>query len=205
MDALQTSNTPNVTNTYCNCFFSNACRTRARAHYGEGLPARAAPTARARGIPPLELTRDSRLLTLMSPSNFHKMHTFLHVINTCHCLVMMTYTNIQRIAFLFHYFSPSYQTYPKAARLASLFPPSPLHTPPRIRGTTDPQASDHVSSAATPARKRDTRLAAAGFRPPFSGIYIYIIYIYNSIGRGRPSKKEDLPLGGHPCDSHSSA
>ena len=33
-------------------------------------------------------------LTLMSPSNFHKMHTFLRVTNACHCLVMMTYTNI---------------------------------------------------------------------------------------------------------------
>ena len=62
--------------------------------------------------------------------------------------------------------SLSDQTYPKAARLASLLPPSPLHTPPRIRGTADSQAADHVSCAATPARKRDTRLAVAGFRPP---------------------------------------
>ena len=43
-------------------------------------------------------------LTLMPPSNFHKMHTFLHVTSACHCLVMMTYINIQRITFLFHYF-----------------------------------------------------------------------------------------------------
>ena len=72
----------------------------------------------------------------------------------------------------------SYQTYPKAARLASLLPPSPLHTPPRIRGTADSQAAGHVSCAATPARKRDTRLAAAGFRPPLLNyIYIYI-HIY---------------------------
>ena len=69
----------------------------------------------------------------------------------------------------------SYQTYPKAARLASLLPPSPLHTPPRIRGAAESQAADHVSCAATPARKRDTRLAAAGFRPPrLRNIYIYI-------------------------------
>ena len=71
----------------------------------------------------------------------------------------------------------SYQTYPKAARLASLLPPSPRRTPPRIRGTADSQAADHVSCAATPARKRDTRLAAAGFRPPLLRC-IYIIYIY---------------------------
>ena len=62
----------------------------------------------------------------------------------------------------------SYQTYPKAARLASLLPPSPLHTPLRIHGTADSQAAEHVSCAVTPARKRETRLAAAGFRPPFS-------------------------------------
>ena len=49
--------------------------------------------------------------------------------------------------------------------------------PPRTRGAADSQAADHVSCAATPARKRDTRLAAAGFRPPpFAGIYIYIEY-----------------------------
>ena len=81
----------------------------------------------------------------------------------------MTYTNL-RIAFLFHCFFHNYQTYPTAARLASLLPQSSLHTPPRIRGTADSQAADHVSCAATPARKRDTRLAAAGFRPRFSGI-----------------------------------
>ena len=73
----------------------------------------------------------------------------------------------------------SHQTYPKVARLASLLPPSPL----RIRGTADSQAADHVSCAATPARKRDTRLAAAGFRPP-SQISIYI-YIDNNIYRSR--------------------
>ena len=66
----------------------------------------------------------------------------------------------------------SYQTYPKAARLASLLPPSPLHTPPRICGTADSQAADHASCAATPARKRDTRLAAAGFRPPLWGFIL---------------------------------
>ena len=87
----------------------------------------------------------------------------------------MTYTNIQRIAFLFHYFFPSYHTYPKAARLASLPPPSPLHTPARIRGAADSQAADHVSCAATPARKRDTRLLA--FAPP---LQVYI-YIYRSV------------------------
>ena len=31
----------------------------------------------------------------------------------------------------------SYQTDPKVAWLASLLPPSPLHTPPRIRSTAD--------------------------------------------------------------------
>ena len=82
----------------------------------------------------------------------------------------------------------SYQTYPKAARLASLLPPSPLHTPLRIRGTAESQAADHVSCAAMPARKRDTRLVASGFRPPrlrylytyITNIYIYI-YIYISV------------------------
>ena len=87
----------------------------------------------------------------------------------------MTYTNL-RIAFLFHYLIHIYQTYPTAARLASLLPQSPLHTPPRIRGTADSQAADHVFCTATPARKRDTRLAAAGFRPPFSGINIFSLF-----------------------------
>ena len=64
----------------------------------------------------------------------------------------------------------SYQTYAKAARLASLLPPSTFHTPPRIRSAADSQAAD-VSCAATPARKRDTRLAAAGFRPPLLRFY----------------------------------
>ena len=68
----------------------------------------------------------------------------------------------------------SYQTYPKAARLASLLPPSPYICPPRIRSTADSQAADHVSCAATPARKRDIRLAAAGFRPPLLR-YVYIL------------------------------
>ena len=65
-----------------------------------------------------------------------------------------------------------YQTYPKAARLVSLLPPSPFIRS-RVRGTADSQAADHVSCAAMPARKRDTRLAAAGFRPPPSQVYKY--------------------------------
>ena len=115
-------------------------------------------------------------LTLMSPSNFHKMHTFLRVTNACHCIVMMAYTNIQGIALLFHYFFHT-KLIAKPPGLL-LLPPSPVHTPPRTRGTADSQAAEHVSCVAAPARKRDTRLAAAGFGPPFSGIqnnaYIYI-------------------------------
>ena len=156
--------------------------SKCNKHITASFPTRAvlagrapAPRAPARGIPPLELTRYFPSLTLMSPSNFHRVHTFLRLTNTCHCLVMMSYINIQRIALLFRYFFPSHQTYPKAALLASLLPLSPLHTPPRIRGTADSQAADHVCCAATPARKRDTRLASAGFRPPvLRYTYIYI-------------------------------
>ena len=113
-------------------------------------------------------------LTLMSPSNFYKTHAFLRVTNACHCLVSdddLRQHTTYRISF-----SPllSHQTYPKAARLASLLPQSPLHTPPCIRGTADSQAAGHVFCAATPARKRDTRLAAAGFRPPLLRHILYI-------------------------------
>ena len=44
----------------------------------------------------------------------------------------------------------SYESYPKVARPASLLPPFPLYTFPRIRGTADLEAADHVSCAATP-------------------------------------------------------
>ena len=94
------------------------------------------------------------------------MHAFLRVTNTCHCLVsdgdLPQHTTYRTSLSL----GLSYQSYPKAARLASLLPQSPIHTSPRIRGIADSQAADHVSCAATPTRKRDTRLAAAGFRPP---------------------------------------
>ena len=68
----------------------------------------------------------------MSPSNFHKTHALLRVTNTCHCLVSdddlitPTYTTYRISLSLLL----SYQTYPKAARLASLLPQSPLHMPP---------------------------------------------------------------------------
>ena len=69
----------------------------ADADYEEGLPAHmVSHHSNSDGISPS--------LTLMSPSNFHKMHTLLRVTNTCHCLLMMTYTNIQHMALLFHYF-----------------------------------------------------------------------------------------------------
>ena len=57
-------------------------------------------------------------------------------------------------------------------------PSIPITYPPRIRATADSQAADHVSCGATPARKRDTRLAAAGFRPPFSGLHLTHTHIY---------------------------
>ena len=45
---------------------------------------------------------------------------------------------------------------------------------PRARGVVDSQPVDYVSCATTLARQKDIRLAAAGFRPPFSDIDIYI-------------------------------
>ena len=51
--ALQTSNTPNVTNAQL-LLFKCMPYSRGDAHYGEDLSARA---RRARGIPPLELRR----------------------------------------------------------------------------------------------------------------------------------------------------
>ena len=130
--ALQTSNSSKC-NKHIKCFFSNACRTRARApracgdaDYEEGLTAHVVSHhSNSDGISPR--------LTLMSPFIFHKMYTFLHVTSTCHCLVMMTYTNIQRIAFLFHDFSHT-KLIPKPPGLLLMLP---LHhhytTPPRIR------------------------------------------------------------------------
>ena len=119
-------------------------------------------------------------LRLMSPSNFHKTHAFLRVTNTCHCLVsdddqrQHTTYRVSLSVLL------SYQTYIFQSRPACFSAPSTTITyAPRIRGAAASQAADHVSCAATPARKRDTRLAAAGFRPPLVR-YIYI-YIYGNL------------------------
>ena len=103
----------------------------------------------------------------MSPSNFHKMCTFLRVTNACHCLMMMTYTNIQRIAFLFHYFFHT-KLIPKppasAARLTRKLPTMCL----------------------APRRPPEKRHLSGGCwlsPPPSQVIHIYIyryIYIYCS-------------------------
>ena len=120
--ALQTSNTPNVTNTQL-LFFKRTPYSRAAVLTMEKV------FLRARGIPPLELRRyfpfanadvafqlrqdaylpacDKRM-PLPCDDDLHQ-HT--------------TYRNSLSLLL-------SYQTYPKAARLASLLPPSPLHTPP---------------------------------------------------------------------------
>ena len=87
--ALQTANTPNVANKYL-LLFNPKPYWRAATLTTEKV------FLHSDGISPW--------LTLMSPSNFYKTHTFLRVTSACHCLVMMTYTNIQRIALLFHDF-----------------------------------------------------------------------------------------------------
>ena len=118
---------------------------------------------------------------------------FLRVTNTCHCLVSdddLRQHTTYRISLLLLL---SYQTYPKATRLASLLPQSSLHTPPCIRVAADSQAADHVSCAATPARKRDTRLAAAGFRPP-SHVYIFPKYTAQCSQYNKSFQKQDVAL-----------
>ena len=141
--ALQTSITPKCSK-YIIASFQTQCCTHARSD----------------GISPS--------LPLMSPSNFHKMCTFLRVTNACHCLMMMTYTNIQRIAFLFHYFFHT-KLIPKppasAARLTRKLPTMCL----------------------APRRPPEKRHLSGGcwLSPPPSQvihIYIYIgIYIYTVV------------------------
>ena len=111
-------------------------------------------------------------LTLMSPSNFHKMHTFLRVTNTCHCLVMMTYTNIQRIALLFHYFfHTKLIPKPPGLLLCSLH-----HHYIRHPASAAPLTRKLPTMRLVPRRppEKETlvwRLLA--FVPPFSGMYIH--------------------------------
>ena len=117
------------------------------------------PTTRTQTVLPLRIP----LLALMSPSNFHKMHTFLHVTNTCHCRVMMAYTNIQRIAFLLHYFFHA-KFIPKPPGLLLCLHHHYIRPPASAAPLT--RKLPTMCLVPTPARTRDTRLAAAGFRPP---------------------------------------
>ena len=76
-------NTPNVTKHITASFQTRAVLARARgdADYGVRVVSHHSNSDRI-----------SPSLSLISPSNFHKMLTFKRVTNTCHCLVMMTPT-----------------------------------------------------------------------------------------------------------------
>ena len=106
-------------------------------------------------------------LTLMSPSNFHKMRTFLRVTNTCHCLVMMTYTNIQRIAFLFH-FQTKLIPKPPGLLLCSLH--HHYIRPPASAAPLTPKLPTMCLVPRRPPEKETLVWRLLAFVPPFSGI-----------------------------------
>ena len=89
----------------------------------------------------------------------------------------MTNANIQRIAFLFQYFFHTKLIYSKAARLASLLPQPPLHTPPASAAPLPRKLPTMCLVPRRPSEKETLvwRLLAS-FVPP-SQVYIYI-YIY---------------------------
>ena len=113
-------------------------------------------------------------LTLMSPSNFHKTHAFLRVTNTCHCLVSDDDLHQHTTYRISLSLLLSYQTYPKAARLASLLPQSPLHTPPASAAPLPRKLPTMCLVPRRPPEKETLVWRLLAF-VPFSGI----IYVSN--------------------------
>ena len=121
-------------------------------------------------------------LTLMSLSNFHKMHTFLHVTNTFHCLVMMTYTNIQRIALLFHYFFHT-KLIPKPPGLLLCSLHHHYIRPPASAAPLTRKLPTMCLVPRCPPEKETLVWRLLAFVRRFSGIYM-IIYVYIYMYRG---------------------
>ena len=144
----------------------------ADADYEEGLPAHmVSHHSNSDGISPS--------LTLMSPSNFHKMHTFLRVTNTCHCLVMMTYTNIHRTAFLCHYFFHT-KLIPKPPGLLLCSLHHHYIRPPASAAPLARKLPAMCLAPRRPPEKETLVWRLLAFVPPFSGIiYIYILCYIN--------------------------
>ena len=114
-------------------FNHSKCNKHIVASFQKRMPC--ARAARARVVSHhLNSDGASPLLALLSPSNFHKMHTFLRVTCDKHMPLPCDDDPHQHTTYrTFLSLLLSYQTYPKAARLASLLPPSPLHAPPHPR------------------------------------------------------------------------
>ena len=137
-------------------FQTHAVLARGDADYGEGFPAR---------------TRARRTRARTSyPTTRTQMRAFLRVTNACRCLVMMTYTNIQRIAFLFHYFFHT-KLIPKPPGLLL----SSLHhhyiRPPASAAPLTRKLPTMCFLSRRPPEKETLVWRLLAFVPPFSGLY----------------------------------